>query len=368
MSGPWVEVDLRVLDENIRQVRDVLLPATAMVFVVKADAYGHGLLPIAKRAASAGVDGFAVAYMREALALRHDLPKTKIFLLGVAEPEDVPALIEHHVTPVLISVEQAQALDAVAARSGRKLEAHVKIDTGMGRLGIPWHEIPAAVSALKLLKNLNIIGMCTHFATIMPEQPDPAFTQYARFCTARDELETALGKHLFSHVSSSLPFLFKHEWDFNAIRPGILLYGYEAGGKLDRVTTQPILQWKTHVIQSKSVPAGTSVGYGSTHITKQSTDIITISAGYADGYPRALSNKGIVLINGKRCPVVGRVSMNWITVDAGPSSGVRAGDEVVLIGRQGNSSIWADEVAEQCGTISYEILTGIHAAIERRYA
>ncbi|HBA86334.1 MAG TPA: alanine racemase [Verrucomicrobia bacterium] len=367
MSGPWVEIDLKVLEANIRQVRSVLRPETSIVFVVKANAYGHGLKAVAERAFSAGVGGFAVAYVREALELRRSLSALPIFLIGVAEPVDVSALIEHRIVPVLTSLEQARALDRAAALHGRPLPVHVKVDTGMGRLGFPWHEIASVIPELQRLTHLDAAGICTHFASIEPAQPDPAFTQYARFCTARELLEEAWGKPLFSHVSSSLPFLFKHEWDFNAVRPGILLYGYEAGGALDRVTTEPILQWKTHVIQVKTVPAGATIGYGGTHVTNQATDIATISAGYADGYPRALSNKGIVLIGGKRCPVVGRVSMNWITVDVGPSSGTKPGDEVVLIGRQGSASIWADEVAERCDTISYEILTGIHASVERRY-
>lgn len=367
MNGPWVEIHLGTLAENIRRVRGELRPGTDVFFVVKANAYGHGAVPVAERAFQAGVQGFAVAYVREALELRARLPSARILLLGMAQPEDVPLLCEQGITPVVTGVEHARAL-AAAVGTRKSLPVHLKIDTGMSRLGIPWEAAVEVARAITQLPALAVEGLCTHFATIQPDNPRQAELQFERFAGVRTVVEIVVRRRLFCHVSSSLPYLFKKEWDFDAVRPGILLYGYESvSGTLDRAVTRPILQWKTQAIQVKTVPAGTPVGYGGTFVTERATDIVTLSAGYADGYPRSLSNCGQVLLGGRRRPVAGRVSMNWITVDAGPECGIQAGDEAVLLGEQGGASIWADEIAAQCGTISYEILTGIHASTERRY-
>jgi alanine racemase len=172
---------------------------------------------------------------------------------------------------------------------------------------------------------------------------------------------------VFKHLSSSRAALYFPEWDFGGIRHGIDLYGYGASDPKGRFQMEPILQWKARVAQVKAVPAGFSVGYYGTHTTEYPTQIATVAVGYADGYNRALSNRGDVLIGGRRCAVVGRVSMNWITVDIGPDANVCAGDEVVLIGEQGDDAIWADELSKICRTIPYEILTSISALLERRY-
>jgi alanine racemase len=189
-----------------------------------------------------------------------------------------------------------------------------------------------------------------------------------RFLEVCGQADHLAGGKLFRHASSSRAFLYHDPWDLDGVRPGILLYGYGAGESLMRVTTEPILQWKTHVMQAKKVSAGTTVGYYSTHVTPLPTTIATIACGYADGYHRALSNKGCVLIGGRRCAIVGRVSMNWITVDCGPDADVKFGDEVVLIGRQDGEEIWAGDLARQARTIPYEILTSIDNTIPRKFS
>lgn len=355
------------LEANIKALRAVLKPETKILFVVKANAYGHGLIPVAQRAAKAGVNWFGVAYLYEALEVRRVLPDVHLLVMGVVEPGDVPVLLDQRITTVVVSEKHAAELGAAAKALGRTLPVHLKLDTGMGRLGIWWEEVGAVLDRLGGHSGLEFTGLLTHLATVEPRKPASARAQWERFAVASAEVEKRVGGRLFRHVSSSRAALFFRDWDLDAIRPGIMLYGYGATDAAGRVVTQPILQWKTHVVQVKKVSAGFSVGYYSTYTTTAPTIIATLCVGYADGYNRLLSNKGHVLIGGKRCPVVGRVSMNWITVDLGPDHPAQEGDEAVLIGEQGAESLWANEMATACRTIPYEILTDIHASLQRLY-
>jgi alanine racemase len=213
------------------------------------------------------------------------------------------------------------------------------------------------------MPDLEVTGLCSHFAAVEPKANDTAQAQFKRFEAASRQLP----RDVFRHISSSRAMLFHKEWDLDGVRPGIVLYGYGSSESGMRVRSQPVLQWKTSVVQVKAVPAGSKVGYYGTHTTQAPTRLATLAVGYADGYLRTLSNRGQVLIRGRRRKVVGRVSMNWLTVDVGDDQAVREGDEAVLLGEQGGEAIWADELARQCRTIAYEILTGINAAIERTY-
>jgi alanine racemase len=228
-------------------------------------------------------------------------------------------------------------------------------------------ELDQAVAAVGL-PGLDVQGVCTHFSMVEPERkPTAARGQADKFRQALPVIEQAAGRRLFRHMSSSRAALLLPDCDQDAVRVGIALYGYGAAEAGKRFATVPVLSWKSRVMQVKRVPAGFAVGYYASYKTPAPTDIAVISCGYTDGYQRHLGNKGQVLIGGKRRPVVGRVSMNWIAADLGPGSGVLAGDEVVLIGEQGGEQIWADELAKHCNTIAYEILTGISRQIERRY-
>jgi len=367
MRRSWVEVDLNALAENIRAIRAGLSPRTEIIFVVKADAYGHGAVPVARKAAACGVKWFAVAFPDEAVEVRRAAPEAELLLLGVAAAEDVPTLQEHRITPIVVDEEQGRELAAAAADRGTRLPVHVKIDTGMGRLGIPWTDAYDVICRLADRPGIQVTGLCSHFAKVEPDDDGQARQQAERFCSICRQVEEALGRRLFKHMSSSRAFLYRREWDLDGVRPGIALYGYGTGETWVRARTRPILSWKAEVIQVKRLPAGHPIGYYGTYRTRHETEIAVIAAGYADGYLRMLSNRGAVLIHGRRCPVVGRVSMNWITVEVGPGSGVRRGDEAVLIGRQGEEEIWADELATLCRTIPYEILTEIDPRLERRY-
>jgi alanine racemase len=367
MNGSWVEVDLSALDENVRNVRAGLRHGSEIIFVVKANAYGHGAAAVAARAARAGVRWFGVAYLHEALVVRDAAPDANILILGVVEPKDVPILIEKRIVPIVASEAHGLGLGAAAVAMGGRLSVHLKIDTGMGRLGILWDEAERVVEKLSREPGLDIQGICTHFATVKPSNLAAARSQAERFAAVCAAAERCAARKLFKHVSSSRAFLYVHGWDYDAVRPGIALYGYGARTASTRVRTRPILQWKTRVVQVKSLPANFPVGYYGAYVTPVPTCVATLCVGYADGYNRLLGNKGHVLIRGRFWPVVGRISMNWVSVDVGAGTDVREGDEVVLLGEQGGEHIWADELATLCQTIPYEILTDINPMLERRY-
>jgi alanine racemase len=359
MQSSWVEIDLDGLRANIDALRAVISPATDIIFVVKADAYGHGLPVVVSAAASCGIRWFGVAHLHEARAVRAATPVGNILLMGVADPSDAPELAALGITPMIVSAEHGQALAAEAVRAGVSLTAHLKVDTGMGRLGVYWPEAVETFGALQGRSGLKVTGVCSHFAAVEPKQPQSSEEQAERFFKVASAMEELNGAPLCKHISSSRAILYRPEWDLDAIRPGICLYGYGAGERDMRFHTRPVLQWKTTLMQVRSVPAGFPVGYYGLHVTETATRLGVLPVGYADGYHRALSNRGHVLVGGRRCPVVGRVSMNWITIDLGADSTERAGDEVVMIGEQGTESIWAGELARICRTIPYEILVGI---------
>jgi alanine racemase len=367
-DGSWVEVDLARLRANVQAVQSAVGHA-GVIAVVKADAYGHGLEATAAALGRAGVRRFAVAYVAEASIVRTAVPAAELILvMGAACPAEVPRMVREHITPVLVSADHARSLSVVSAAMGLRLGVHVKLDTGMGRLGFVCPaELPQAIEACRL-PGLEVHGVCTHFSMVEPQKkPTAARGQFEKFRQAMPAIEAAAGRRLFRHLSSSRAALLLPECDCDAVRVGISLYGYGSPDPAQRFATAPVLQWKARVLQVKTVPAGFAVGYYGSYKTAGPTDLATVSCGYTDGYQRHLGNTGQVLIGGRRRPVVGRVSMNWISVDLGPDSGVHPGDEVVLIGSQGEEQIWADELATHCKTIAYEILTGISRQIERRY-
>ncbi len=352
--------------DNLQTVKGALTTGAGVFFVVKADAYGHGHDGVIPAAVEAGADGFAVVSLQEALSVRALAPCADVIMLGVADPADALLLAEHRITPVVVGLDHAIDLAAAATASGVELSVHWKIDTGMGRLGSSCDDIEREAGALTGLRGLHLAGLMSHFAAVETHRPELAGAQAARFTQAAAIAESAANRRLVKHLSSSRAFQFHPEWDFDAVRPGILLYGYGCREPGMRVRTRPWLQWKARLAQVKTVPAETPVGYYSSWRTRQRTDIGIVNLGYADGFLRSLSNRGYVLAGGRRRPVVGRVSMNWVAVDLGQDCNLRRGDEVVLLGRQAAQEIWADEMARWAGTIAYEILTSINPRHERR--
>ncbi|MBN1672549.1 MAG: alanine racemase [Kiritimatiellae bacterium] len=365
MKASWVELNLPILRANLNAARAALSSSSELIAVVKSNAYGHGMLEVAACAWETGVRRFAVAQLGSALRLRRAWPQAQIMILTVADPEDVPALVEQRIVPLIVSERQGEALAREARARGLLLACHAKIDTGMGRLGFAWDTAAPAIARLSRAGGLTFEGVCTHFASAGGPNRAFAQTQADRFRQCLAAAAEAGVRFPFVHMANSGGFLSDPAWDCNGVRLGILMYGYGNAAQ-GRVRTRPFLQWKASVVQVKCVPKGFPVSYDSTYVTEAPTKIATVNAGYGDGYPRLLSHKGFVLIGGRRCPIAGRVTMNLITVDVGAGSAVEEGAEVVLLGEQGDESIWADELARLCDTISYEIVTGINPALERR--
>ena len=356
MSRTWIELDLNVLAENIRAVISAAAGAE-VIPVVKSDAYNHGLAPVTAEAWKCGIRSFVVGDINEGAILREHLPQSRILLVGAVEPKDVADVAGLKLIPIIFSEPEARAVSEAALRVGAVVECHIKVDTGMGRMGLPWERAAGILEEIARLRGLRITGLCTHFAS-GPADGDFASEQAGRFQEVTAQVEQRGLRGLFRHAANSSVFREVCAWNFDGVRPGILLYGYGGAGRRE-IKTRPFLQWKSRLIQIKDVPAGFRVSYDSTFVTPHRTRLGTVDVGYADGFSRILSNRGFILAGGRRCPVAGRVTMNYIVADLGPNSPAREGDEVVLIGRQGGEAIWADEIAAWRGTIAYEVLTNI---------
>ncbi|WFB35759.1 alanine racemase [Kiritimatiellota bacterium B12222] len=368
MHALSLSINLDLLAENIRNLRQQLDPKSQIIFVVKSDAYGHGIPEIVRRAYAEGVTWFAVAYFEEALQVREAAPHADILVLGPISPEEVPESIEKNITPIVVDPDHAKTLAGIAAQQGKPLRAHIKIDTGMGRMGPLESDDTSDIKAILNTEGLEITGICSHLATVDLKRPWLQEKQHERFVKAYTLAEAISGRRLMRHFCSSRGIQYYPEWDYDGVRPGILLYGYGCNDPRMRVQTKPLLQMHSRVMQVKRVPEGTPIGYYSSYRTTRATQIAIVGTGYADGYLRSLSNRGEALVNGTRVPVVGRISMNWITLDLGPDLDCKAGDEVVLIGAQNENEVWADWLGRRAGTIAYEILTAIHPRIPRSYS
>ncbi|MDP6523163.1 MAG: alanine racemase [Kiritimatiellia bacterium] len=359
MKNTWIELDLDVLRSNIGTLKRVLSAGTNIVLVVKSEAYGHGLCEVARCAWNAGVKMFAVAHVDEGVRLRSILPQAKIIVVGVVSPDDVLKILRENLVPLIVSENHARALAEKAAGQLSAVQCHAKIDTGMGRIGFLWESAADVVPRLSRTPGLKITGLCTHFASADEEESGFADIQAARFYQVWKSCREKGMQALFRHISNSSGILRSATWDMDGVRPGILIYGYGSNPMDRTVECRPFLHWKTRLLQVKAVPADFPVSYGSTFTTREPTRLGTIDVGYADGYSRQLSNKGVVLVGSRRCPIVGRVTMNLTVVDLGNDSEAKEGDEIVLIGAQGASSVWADEIAQWCNTIPYEVLVNI---------
>lgn len=372
MYYSWAEINLNAFRHNVEALRKMLPKGTKILLPLKANAYGHGLEATAKAAFEFGIDWLGLATCREALEIRSYVPNANILVLGPSEPDDVRVLSIHNITPVLVDLDNARAMNESARHFGMPLQAHLKIDTGMGRVGFRYDKLDDIYEATKL-SHINVTGIMTHLA--MADHPLSELTigQQKRF----QEVLLYLFKKGVSiplrHMEASGAVLNIDNTGYNMVRPGILIYGgyplsQAEKEKLHGTTLEPMLSWKTRVTQIKKVPKGQSLGYNAVYTTTQETYIATIEVGYGDGYRRILSNRAEVLIKGKRYPVRGMISMDQTTIELGPDEPVvKPGDEVVLLGRQLGSEITVQEMAEWMGTITYEVYTSISARVERRY-
>lgn len=359
------EIDLGALEYNFRQIKRGISPNTKILVTVKADAYGHGILQVSKRLVRCGVDYLGVASLDEAVCLRKAGVKCPILVLGVIFPSQARAVVDHKLTQTVCDFEAASALNRIGARKNRRIPVHVKVDTGMGRLGVNWDNAEDFITAIyNRMKHISIEGVFTHFPCA-DENKAMTVEQIRLFGRLVLRLEEKGIFILFKHCANSMAVLDYPGSHFNLIRPGLIIYGlYPKEGLSIRL--KPVLSLKSKVVFLKSVKKGTPLSYGHTYITSQNTSIAVIPIGYGDGYSRGLSNKAQVLIKGRRFPVVGTVCMDQILVDTGRLK-AKVGDEVVLIGRQGKQAITAEEISRLTRTIPYEVVCQVGRRVPRVY-
>ena len=362
----WLEIDLAAIEENARAITKRAGPERTWLAVVKADGYGHGAVPAAERALAGGADQLAVAALEEALALRAAGIRREILVLGYCPAEYAPTAGEAGIALTAFGLTTIAAYEA-AMPAGKRLRVHLKVDTGMGRMGVLANEAGVAIQALRESERLAATGIYTHFASAA-EDDDFTTWQIALFEWVLAQAAAMGVSFSYIHAANSAGSLGGGPQIGNLLRIGIALYGLESTPAAPLGDSfRPALSWKTVIAQVKALPAGHSVGYGRAYFTDSPQRIAILPVGYSDGYRRAPAAAQHVLVCGRKCPVVGRVSMEKTAIRIHEDLAVAPGDEVVLLGKQGNASISAKTLARWFGTINYEVVTAISARVPRRY-
>ena len=352
---------------NITNIRAAVKPDTKLMPVIKADGYGHGAVDMA-RLLVPFADYFAVAIIEEAIHLRENGIDKPILLLGYTSPEFFETAIKNNVTVTIFTLEDARKLSKTAQKLGMVAKMHIAVDTGMRRIGfLPDEDSADIVKEISQLEALKLEGAFTHFATADEADKGFALMQAELFQGFRKMLEDRNVKIDIYHVSNSAAIMELRNYNFDMVRPGIILYGLYPSDEVDRNTLdlKPVMELETHVAYIKDIKKGDTVSYGRTYTAEKDMRVATIPVGYADGYPRLASNKGRVIINGKYAHILGRVCMDQFMVDATDIDDVKVGDVVILIGSKGECSITADELAKNAQTINYEIVCGVSKRVPR---
>jgi alanine racemase len=367
----WVEVSRAQIAANYQAVRKVVGAGVEVMPVVKADAYRHGAIEVSRTLEEQGARWLAVSSTDEGVALRDAGITARILVMADFLPFAREVMLAYGLTPVIHSLEDVKELDRMAAARGQKCRYHLKIDSGMGRLGVRTDATEIGESILAA-KNIELEGLMTHFASAGNYQTSQTEEQSTVFDRLVDGLANAGVHPALVHLSSTIPVAYGRQaaWR-NMIRPGHAIYGYvspargHAPAKILHV--KPALAWRATVLSIKDVPTGALIGYGGMFRATRPTKVAVLAAGYADGIPHRLSNRGNVIVNGKLAPIVGAVSMDLTSIDISESPETRVGDAVTLLGSEGKVSIDAQQIARQAGTISYSVLCGIHARVKRIY-
>lgn len=364
-------VSLDAIAHNFQEMKKNIADGTSMIAVIKADGYGHGAVAIAHLVQDYDyIWGFATATSEEALQLRHAGIVKPIIILGIVFEECFEDLVREDIRPAVCTLEMAEGLSAEAIRQNKIIHIHLALDTGMTRIGFA--DVPESVETIKKiasLPNLEIEGMFTHFARADEYDRSPAIIQLKRYLKFADMLDSAGITIPVRHCSNSAGIIRVPEANLNVVRAGITIYGIYPSNEVERniIKLEPAMELKSHITYVKEVEAGRAVSYGGTYVTNERTRIATIPMGYADGYPRQLSNKGWVLIHGKRAHILGRVCMDQFMVDVTDIPEAKAGDEVTLIGRDGDEFISIEEFGDLSGRFSYEFACEISKRVPRVY-
>lgn len=360
----WIEIDLSVIEKNVNLIKNQV--GVKLMAVVKADAYGHGMIPVARAALQGGANWLGVARIEEAIKLREANFDCSILVLGYSPPEKVSTAIDREISLTLWNLEQLRMISSNVNGVGKKAKVHLKVDTGMSRLGVEPNEALNLAEEISNNEDVVLEGIFTHFARADEEDPSETENQSRKFRNVLNSLTTAGINPQLVHAANSAAALSNSSTTFNLVRPGIAIYGLEPSNNWRLPDDfQPALMWKAVLSQVKNLPPGRGVSYGHEYITQDNEWIGTIPVGYADGLRRIKGNQ--VLVGGKRVPVVGRVCMDQICVQLDEVPEAREGDEVVIMGVQGEAEITAEQVAELWGTINYEVVCGLGSRVPRIY-
>lgn len=368
----YAQVDLDAILENVSHMKERLDPHTKMIGVVKTDAYGHGSVPTARCLERLDYFwGFAVATVEEAVSLRETGIRKPVLILGYTFPYSYETLAEQDIRPAVFRRDMLELLSQAGVRRDKRIKIHIKVDTGMNRIGItPDEEGLTFVKHAMEMPGIEIEGIFTHFARADEADKTSAYGQLELFERFLDRIEKELGLKIpMKHCSNSASLIEMPRANMDAVRPGIILYGVAPSEEVDkeRVPLRPALTLHSHIVYVKTLEAGQSISYGGTFTAKGRMRVATIPVGYGDGYPRSLSNKGYVLIHGKRAAILGRICMDQFMVDVTEIPQAAEGDKVTLIGREGQETITAEGLGELSGRFSYELLCDLGKRIPRVY-
>ena len=357
-------IDTFALRDNFNLIKNIVGSKVKIISVVKANAYGHGIIPVSKVLEKAGTDFLAVAIAEEGVKLREAGIKKPILLLGGIPPEQINEIVKYNLIPVVYDTRNLQELSKAAFKLKRKIKFHLKVDTGMGRLGVKVKDALKLIDGIVNFKGLEMTGVLSHFAT--SDSPDFDYAEY-QFNNFKAVINKVKGNSLLKHMANSAAIFLNKNFHFDAVRPGISLYGINPFDGKRNLSLKPVMTLKTKILSIKQLKKGESVSYGRTYKTTRNTKMAVIPIGYGDGYHRLLSNKGEVIIKGNKLPIIGIICMDLLMVDITDVKGANSSDEVILIGKSGNNEISAATLAKSAGTIPYEIFTSINSRVPREY-
>ncbi|MDD3375668.1 MAG: alanine racemase [Candidatus Omnitrophica bacterium] len=351
----WTEINTKALVSNIKAIKRLAKKSTGVLAVVKANAYGHGLEKVAKTLNKQGVKFFGISDINEGIALRNLGIKKRIMILESILPENAEYLVEHNITPVVCTFELAKALNYFASKRKKKFCIHIKIDTGMSRLGVCQAKVSDFIDQVSCLPWIVIEGLCTHFPLA---DTNSSFTknQIKTILRLAKKAKEEVATIKYVHAANSMGLVAFDHQGFNLARTGLMLYGLYPSMKIrKKIKLVPAMSVKSRICFIKSISKGRGVSYGHTFVTNRKMSVATVSIGYSDGYLRSFSNKAKVIIQSQLCPVIGNVTMDQIMVDVSRVKNIKIGDEVCVMGRQGNQKVTADDLAKIAKTINYEI-------------
>lgn len=367
MQATYAEINLAALRANVERIRQKVAPAKVMA-VVKANAYGHGAVAIANAALQAGAGYLGVALVEEGIELRKSGITAPILVFGGLLPGQIDLFLEYNLEMTVYSPAVARKVAQKCQECGKEARVHVKIDTGMGRVGCPFRNAVELIREIVQLPRIQPVGVSTHFATSDERDKTYALLQLERYQYVLSKLEKRQIQIPLKHAANSGAILDLPSTYFDMVRAGIMMYGwYPSPETSGSVAVQPVMSFKTRVLFIKNIPAGESVSYGRKFISSEPTRIATLPVGYADGYNRLLTNRGSVLIRGQEFPVVGRVCMDLIHVNLGGNIEIQEGDEVVLFGRQENAEVSVYDICKKLNTIPYEVCCWVSQRVPRIY-